>query len=619
MVDKKEKFILIDGNSLLYRAFFALPRFKTSTGRPTGATYGFLNMLLRVIEDYKPFSIVVAFDYPEKTFRHHIQKDYKAQRPPTPEDLKTQIKDTKEITKLLGFQVVEKAGYEADDLIGSIQKKLSGKFLILILSSDFDFLQLLDENTILLKPLKGVTQLRKIDLQSFIQEWSISPEQIVDCLTLCGDPSDNIKGITGIGEKTALQLIKKFGNLDNLIKHVDSLSPRLRRAIQENLNLIEENRQLLTIKRELSLDWDELIKPWSWKNVNWDALFAKLQELEFNKIIERLAKKRDELLKTSNTSNNCSPLTQAINLVFTDNSGNQKISYCLLQKESGCLQLEEDELVKLLEKGTETIMIHNSIFAFSRKFAKSLEEQPLKCLSAETILFLSFPALAEEYRFLINNKLFLTQPSAFNHYWEILEKAKENFEAQPSLIEFYKNVESTLQKNLPPKLWENLFFFNADKRRKNPLSTPSGLSLFEWNSKITFTVDTSTLLKKSRQIIKEGGQETWKNWVLYQTLLGLRYLPKEEKVIAEKRLAAIMVNELERTLLWALFCCNFDRITVRTKTIEIPYQEGVLPTLSKFLARHSSQLPICKIIQLRAKNSFEVQVGTKEENAEEVL
>ncbi len=619
MVDKKEKFILIDGNSLLYRAFFALPRFQTSVGRPTGATYGFLNMLLRVVEDYKPFSIVVAFDYPEKTFRHHIQKEYKAQRPPTPEDLKIQIKDTKEITKLLGFQVIEKAGYEADDLIGSIQKKLSGKFLILILSSDLDFLQLLDENTILLKPLKGVTQLRKIDLQSFIQEWSISPEQIVDYLALCGDPSDNIKGITGVGEKTALQLIKKFGNLDNLIKHVESLPPRLKKAIQENLNLIEENRQLLTIKRELSLDWDELTKPWNWESVNWDTLFAKLQKLEFNKIIERLAKKRDERLEIPDASDNCFPLTQAISLVFTDNSENQKTTYCLLQKESGCLQLEEDELIKLLKKETGTIMIHNSIFAFSKKFAKSLKEQPLKYPNAEIVLFLSFPTLTEEYRSLINNKLFLAQPSAFNHYWEILEKAKENFETQPSLIEFYKNVELTLQRNLSPKLKENFFFFHTGKRRENPPSTHSELSLFEWNSKITFTIDTSILLKKSRQTIKEGGHEIWKNWILYQTLLGLRYLPKEERAIAEKQLAAIMANELERTLLWALFCCNFDRINIGAKTIEIPYQEGVLPTLSEFLTRHGSQLFICKTIQLKAKNRFEVQVGIKEESTEEVL
>ncbi|MDI3525691.1 MAG: hypothetical protein PWP42_941, partial [Candidatus Atribacteria bacterium] len=240
MAGKKEKLVLIDGNSLLYRAFFALPRFQTSAGKPTGATYGFLNMLLRILDDHQPFSVVVAFDHPEKTFRHRIQKDYKAQRPATPEDLKLQIEDAKEIAELLGFSVIEKPGYEADDIIGSIQKRLSGKFLILIFSSDLDLLQLLDENTTLLKPLKGVTQLRKIDLQDFVKEWSISPKQIVDCLALCGDPSDNIKGIPGIGEKTALRLIKEFGDLDNLIKHIERLPPRLKKAIQENIATIDE-------------------------------------------------------------------------------------------------------------------------------------------------------------------------------------------------------------------------------------------------------------------------------------------------------------------------------------------------------------------------------------------
>jgi 5'-3' exonuclease len=616
MADRKEKLVLIDGNSLLYRAFFALPRFQTSAGKPTGATYGFLNMLLRILDDYQPFSVVVAFDHPEKTFRHRIQKDYKAQRPATPEDLKVQIEDAKEITELLGFSVIEKPGYEADDIIGSIQKKLSGKFLVLIFSSDLDLLQLLDENTILLKPLKGVTQLRKIDLQDFVKEWSIFPEQIVDCLALCGDPSDNIKGITGIGEKTALRLIKEFGSLDNLIKHIERLSPRLKKAIQENIATIDENRQLLTIKRDLSLDWEKLTKAWSWKSVHWDALFAKLQNLEFNKIIERLTQKRDEHSHTQDAGSNCCSLTPTLSLVFADYFSNQKPCYYFFKGETGGLQLEEKELVELLEKTPGTVMIHSPVFAFSEKLASYWQEKPLKYLNAETILFLSFPTLVEEHRIFVGNTLFAIQPSLFSRYWEIFEKAKENFEVQPSLIEFYLKVELTLQRRLSAKVRKNSLF--PGQETKNLFTTQSGLSLFEWNSRILFTIDTLVLRKKSGHVLEGRGYETWKNWIRYPTFLGLRYLPKAEQAITRRQLTTIMVDELKKTLLWALLCCNFEKINIGRETIAVPYGEEVLPTLSEFLVKHGSQLPVCRAIQFEIKNRFEVQVRINEEAVEEV-
>jgi len=288
MEDKK--LVVIDGSSLIYRAFYAMPHLTTSSGLPTGAALGFLNMVLKLLDDYRPFNMVVVFDHPQKTFRHELQESYKAQREAMPDELKPQIETVKELLELMGFVILEMPGWEGDDLMGTVKEKAKPDFQVLLVTSDLDMLQLLDERTVLLQPHRGVTNLKKIDLEEFEKEWGISPEQWIDVLALSGDPSDNIAGVPGIGEKTAVKLIRQFGSWEGILKNLSLLPPKLREAIESNRDKVEENRKLVALERDLPLDLE--IKAWGWSKVDKNKLFQKLETLEFRKIKERLVKNR---------------------------------------------------------------------------------------------------------------------------------------------------------------------------------------------------------------------------------------------------------------------------------------------------------------------------------------
>ena len=286
MEDKK--LVVIDGSSLIYRAFYAMPHLTTSSGLPTGAALGFLNMVLKLLDDYRPFNMVVVFDHPQKTFRHELQESYKAQREAMPDELKPQIETVKELLELMGFVILEMPGWEGDDLMGTVKEKAKPDFQVLLVTSDLDMLQLLDERTVLLQPHRGVTNLKKIDLEEFEKEWGISPEQWIDVLALSGDPSDNIAGVPGIGEKTAVKLIRQFGSWEGILKSLSLLPPKLREAIESNRDKVEENRKLIVLEKDLPLDLE--IQAWGWSKVDKNKLFQKLESLEFRKIKERLVK-----------------------------------------------------------------------------------------------------------------------------------------------------------------------------------------------------------------------------------------------------------------------------------------------------------------------------------------
>lgn len=289
-MEEKERIIAIDGTSLAYRAFYALPRLETSSGRPTGATLGFFNMILRLLEDYKPLTVFVTFDHPKKTFRHALEERYKVSRKPMPDMLRPQLEDMKEILAYFGFPVLEVPGFEGDDLIGSLKKCLRNQYLLLIVTSDLDLLQLLDEHTVLLQPVQGVTRLRLIRSEDLEEELGISPPQVVDFLALSGDVSDDIQGVQGIGEKRAAQLLKQFGSWEGILTHIDELSPALRENLLCSRERVETNRTLVTIRQDVPLECR--VEAWNPEKVNWSSLFQKLEELELRKLRERLEKKR---------------------------------------------------------------------------------------------------------------------------------------------------------------------------------------------------------------------------------------------------------------------------------------------------------------------------------------
>ena len=196
------KLLIVDGNSIANRAFYALPFLSNHDGRPSGAVFGFANILIKLISQEMPSHIVIAFDHARKTFRNELYAEYKMQRKPTPEELISQFAVIKEMLSCMNIKVLEFAGIEADDIIGTIAKSYSGEKFIL--SGDRDLLQLIDDRTTVWLTKKGVSEVDKVDENRLRELYNLRPSQIIDLKALMGDSSDNIPGVKGIGEKTAL-------------------------------------------------------------------------------------------------------------------------------------------------------------------------------------------------------------------------------------------------------------------------------------------------------------------------------------------------------------------------------------------------------------------------------
>jgi len=271
---KKKRLVLIDGSSYLYRAFYALPPLTSPSGMPTGAIYGFIRMVSKLISELNPEYIAVVFDLPGKTFRHEEYSEYKATRKETPDELKIQIPYLKQILKLWGIKVVKMPGFEADDIIATLAKK--GKkegFEVIIVTSDKDMMQLVEEDIYVLNP---VTE-ELYDKDKIKQKYGIYPEQFIDYLTMVGDTVDNIEGVKGVGPKTAEKLLNQYGNLKNILEHLDELKPALKEAFLEASDRLNQNTFLIKLKTDVNLN----ITPEELKKDKTD--FIKLKE-EFEKL-----------------------------------------------------------------------------------------------------------------------------------------------------------------------------------------------------------------------------------------------------------------------------------------------------------------------------------------------
>ncbi len=251
----KEKFLIVDGNNLAYRAYYAMPFLTSPEGTNTGAVFGFFNMLLKTIEDYKPMYIAVAFDFSKHTFRTEIYKDYKGTRKETPPELREQFPLIKSLLKKMKIAVFEQEGIEADDIIGSLTK-LSKNTKNLILSGDRDLLQLINDSTEVLLSKHGTTNLKEMTVQSLKEEMGITPSQVVDLKALMGDSSDNIPGIKGIGPKTAESLIVKYGTLENVYKNLQDVKGGVLEKLKSGKEIAELSYELAKIKTDCKINFD---------------------------------------------------------------------------------------------------------------------------------------------------------------------------------------------------------------------------------------------------------------------------------------------------------------------------------------------------------------------------
>ena len=299
MVNEKKKLIIIDSNSVIHRAYHALPALATKKGELVNAVYGFLLVFFKAIKDFQPDYIAAAFDFPAPTFRHKKFKEYKAKRPPTPKELYQQIPKVKEVLESFDVPVFEKEGFEADDIIGTIarlapQKQLIPQVETLILSGDLDILQLVDSRTqayVLRKGVKDIILYNKEQVQEKFQ--GLIPKQLLDFKALRGDPSDNIPGVTGIGEKTATGLLLEFGSLESLYKEIEGNSEKAKKIkskLKETLLSYKEqaflSKDLVRIKRDVPVDFN--LKKCQWKKYDKEKTIQIFKNLEFYSLIKRL-------------------------------------------------------------------------------------------------------------------------------------------------------------------------------------------------------------------------------------------------------------------------------------------------------------------------------------------
>ncbi|WP_028546224.1 DNA polymerase I [Paenibacillus taiwanensis] len=284
-----EKWIIIDGNSIANRAFYAMPPLTNSQGLHTNAVYGFTTMLLKLLEEEQPTHIVVAFDAGKITFRHGDYKDYKGGRSKTPSELSEQFPLMKELMEAMGIAQFELSGYEADDIIGTLTRMADEEQKqMMVVSGDKDMLQLASEYVTVVLTRKGVTEIEKYDPAAIEEKYQLKPLQIIDLKGLMGDSSDNIPGVPGVGEKTALKLLHQYGSVESVLEHVGELKGKMKENIENHADDARMSKQLATIYREVPIELER--EKMAFEGIPAATALPMLRKLEFKSILERVEK-----------------------------------------------------------------------------------------------------------------------------------------------------------------------------------------------------------------------------------------------------------------------------------------------------------------------------------------
>ncbi|WP_137726115.1 DNA polymerase I [Prescottella subtropica] len=286
---EKPTLMLLDGHSLAYRAFFALPaeNFKTQSGQPTNAVYGFTSMLINLLRDEQPSHVAAAFDVSRQTFRSEAFPEYKANRSKTPDEFKGQVEIAKDVLAAMGIPVMAIEGFEADDVIATLTTQAAALgYRVLVVTGDRDALQLVTDDVTVLYPRKGVSELTRFTPEAVEEKYGLTPRQYPDYAALRGDPSDNLPGIPGVGEKTAAKWIREYGSLENLVTDIDKVRGKVGDSLRANVNSVLLNRHLTEMVRDVALPYtpDQLaLAPW-----DRDRIHALFDDLEFKVLRDRL-------------------------------------------------------------------------------------------------------------------------------------------------------------------------------------------------------------------------------------------------------------------------------------------------------------------------------------------
>lgn len=284
-----KKIVLIDGHSILNRAFYGVPDLTNSAGLHTNAVYGFLNIMFKILDEEKPSNLAVAFDVKQPTFRHEMYGEYKGTRKPMPEELREQVPLIKEVLGAMGIKIVELPGYEADDILGTLAKRAEqDKMKVSVITGDRDLLQLATQNIVIRIPKtkKGTTEVENYYEADVKEKYQVTPVEFIDVKALMGDTADNIPGVPSVGEKTATSLIVQYGSVENLYEHIDELTKKkLKEALADNKELAILSKKLATINIDSPVDvkFEDTVL----KDIYTDEAFELMKKLEFKSIIKK--------------------------------------------------------------------------------------------------------------------------------------------------------------------------------------------------------------------------------------------------------------------------------------------------------------------------------------------
>ena len=287
--EMSNKIVLIDGHSILNRAFYGVPDLTNSEGLHTNAIYGFLNIMFKILEEEKPEYLTVAFDVHAPTFRHEMYKEYKGTRKPMADELRQQVPVMKEVLKAMGVKVIEQAGLEADDLLGTLSKRCENQGMeVSVISGDRDLLQLATEKVKIRIPKTkgGKTEVEDYYASDVKARYEVSPKEFIDLKALMGDSSDNIPGVPSVGEKTATKIIVEYGSIENAYAHVEEIKPpRASKALQEHYDLAELSKVLATINVDADFAYE--LEEAKIGNLYTEEAYVYFQRLQFKNLLSR--------------------------------------------------------------------------------------------------------------------------------------------------------------------------------------------------------------------------------------------------------------------------------------------------------------------------------------------
>ena len=389
-----EKILLVDGHSIINRAFYGVTDLTNSEGLHTNAIYGFLNTLFKVLEEEKPDYLTVAFDVKAPTFRHQMYDAYKGTRKPMPAELHEQVPVLKDVLHAMGIATMEKAGLEADDLLGTVAKRSEARGMeVAVLSGDRDLLQLATEHIRIRLPKTkgGVTETENYNTQDVIDRYQVTPLQIIELKALMGDSADNIPGVPGIGEKTATNLIVQYGNIENAYAHVEEIKPnRAKNALQEHYDMAVMSKALATINIDCDYDydWDKA----KLGNIYTREAYALIKRLEFKNMLSRFqvdAPANDKIEKTFRMIEDFGEADQVLNKA----AAALRLAFAIHREGDEILSLS----LTLSEKETYVIPVAGfvtaewllgrlgEIFAKVPEIATLILKEELKCLAAHGV------------------------------------------------------------------------------------------------------------------------------------------------------------------------------------------------------------------------------------------